>query len=189
MRLHSDVELMELSPQDLHEVKKFCDREIGHNYFSIEDLILVLERSSKNDHVSSFLAKNSKSEIVAVRLTFAPGTWPIDLDKTTPELWQVDVQDVGYFKSMFIHKDYQGSGLGGKISNASLKILKHQGAKAVVCHCTLDSPYNSSRRYLEKLGFVPLREFPHFWSSIDYHCAHCLQRPCECTALEMILYL
>ena len=61
--------------------------------------------------------------------------------------------------------------------------------QAVVAHSWKESPNNSSMKYLEKLGFLPVGEHPLFWSEVDYDCTRCGKPPCQCTATEMILYL
>ena len=54
---------------------------------------------------------------------------------------------MGYFKSLFIHEDYQGAGLGKTLSHKA-SVLKEMGAHAVLCHSWMESPKNSSQRYL-----------------------------------------
>ena len=74
-------------------------------------------------------------------------------------------------------------------SGVCLSILKDMGAEAVLCHSWMESPENSSQRYLLKMGFQKIKEHPKFWYEIDYFCTRCGPSRCVCTAGEMIKLL
>jgi len=178
-----------LNEIDIIKVKQFTDQWIGKNYFSEIDLKKVVGLSIKDSYNASFLASED-NELVGIRLTYAPGFWVNKfLEGISPDLWKVDQQKVAFFKSLFIKKDYQGKGLGKKLSNESIKVLKQMGAKAIVCHSWLESPNDSSRRYLHKMGFEKIKEYPQFWNDLNYECIRCSPKKCVCTAVEMIKYL
>ncbi len=185
--------IVPLSEDYLTAILEFTDREIGKHYYTEENFLLHLERSKKDNLNASFLAIDKETQqIVALRLSYAPGTWHTEkADHLTPERWHRPIphKQLGYFKSLFVDRHHQGKGLGPYLSQQSLIILKQQGALAVLSHSSLGSPQNSSKKYLTSLGFHPVKEHQHFWSHIFYHCAHCFQTPCSCTALEMILFL
>ena len=171
------------------DIKKFTDKWIGKNYFIEKDLKEIINLSIKDGLNASFLASDN-DELVGIRLTYAPGGWPNKYTKgISPDLWKVEKNDVAYFKSLFIKDNYQGKGLGKKLSNESINVLLKMGAKAIVCHSWLESPNDSSRRYLKKMGFEKIKEHPLFWSRLDYECVRCTPKKCACTALEMIKYL
>jgi ribosomal protein S18 acetylase RimI-like enzyme len=187
------VVLRELKGSDFEGVLTFTDTHIGRNYFSEEKLKKLFKASHRNNVNCSFVLEDSEG-IKGLRLTFPPGQWSaewIDRDTrqpTHPELWQTPADHVAYFQSLFIASQYQGEGWGERLSMASIENLKKLGARAVVCHSWDESPYNSSRKYLLKLGFQPLVSIPHYWKMIDYECTRCGQ-PCLCTATEMIFYI
>ena len=171
------------------DIKKFTDKWIGENYFIEKDLENILDLSIKDGLNASFLAIED-NELVGIRLTYAPGSWVNKFPQgISPDLWKVEKNEVAYFKSLFIKEDYQGKGLGKKLSNESIKVLLKMGAKAIVCHSWLESPNDSSRRYLKKMGFEKIKEHPLFWSCLDYECVRCTPKKCACTAVEMIKYL
>jgi ribosomal protein S18 acetylase RimI-like enzyme len=169
-------------------VKSFTDQWIGKNYYSLSDLQDVLKKSQTDGLNASFLAW-SDERLVGVRLTLAPSTWIRPGLRVTPEKWKVDPEKVGYFKSLFVDEEFRAHGLGQKLSAESKKILEQQGALAIVSHSWLESPNNSSQRYLLNAGFVEVARHEKFWEPIDYECTRCSPRRCECTAIEMIKYI
>lgn len=190
--MNKDVLMRPLEVSDLPELEIFTDQEIGDNYYSLEQLASVQKRAIKNGANASFIVRNEggQGKIVAARLTLAPGQW-LDLDDhgTTPEAWRVDRHTVAYFKSLFINQEFQGMGLGPKLSAMSIEAIKKQGGMAIICHSWLQSPGNTSQKYLTKMGFLPVQRHPLFWHHIDYRCTVCGDKRCDCTAEEMILYL
>src|SRR5690606_15188381 len=118
-----------------------------------------------------------------------PGKWNKGKgSKLSPHLWKVPIDRVGYFQSLFLHPNVTGQGWGQKLSLAAAQVMKQLKAEAIVCHSWVESPNNSSSRYLLKMGFQPVTRYPHYWIDVDYECTRC-GKPCVCTAEEMILYL
>lgn len=176
--------------KDLPQVLVFCDRYMGENYYTLSSLTESFTLSQKDGRTCSFCLWNEQDELIGVRISYAPGIWVEKMgDGVTPNEWKVEAPYVAYFKSLFLSKRYQKRGLGPKLSDKSIEVLKEFGAKAVVCHSALDSPGNSSQKYLRKIGFEPIKIHPNFWSDIDYSCTFCKKKPCVCTAEEMIKYL
>lgn len=182
------MEVREFKKEDLKKVKKFTDQWIGENYYDLQELEGIFEKSQKGEHNTSYVALD-KGEVVAVRLTFAPGKWIKEARGLSIDRWECAPESVGYFKSLFVAEGYQGKGLGKKMSSLSLEQLEVMGAKAVVCHSWLESPGNSSQKYLMKMGFLEVNRFEKFWYPIDYECTRCSPSRCICTAAEMIKYL
>lgn len=188
--LLTDIDIIPLRKEYFSELKVFCDQEIGQDYFTFDDLEKIFDMSSKDSLMASLLAVSPRNnKIVGTRISFSPGLWVPWGKGFSTDKWKVKIQDVALFKSLFVSAECQGMGLGPQLSQKSMEILKNQGAKAIVSHSTLNSPNNSSMRYLQKLGFEEVKEHKRFWSDIDYLCAHCQQRPCRCDAMEMIYYL
>ena len=178
-----------MKEQDLPHVLSFCDYWIGPGYFSLESLEKGLAFSRKDGLESSLVAFKG-GKLVAIRLTFAPGQWldeigrPVACDK-----WEVGPEQVAYFKTLYIAKEYRGRGLGKMLSQQALEVLRKMGTRAIVCHSWLESPHNSSQKYLLKFGFKPVAHYPHYWADGSYDCTRCMPQPCCCSAVEMIKYL
>lgn len=88
-----------------------------------------------------------------------------------------------------MQSDYQKQGLGRELSLRSLEQLHRAGALAVVCHAWVESPENSSVKYLDSLKFEKVKRHRNFWFFKEYDCTRCAPNKCECSADEMIYYL
>lgn len=171
---------------DAAAIKAFTDRWIGLNYYAEGELEHLLEQSQG----TSLAALAPDGEMAAIRLSLAPNTWIEDLGRgVTPDAWRIQASKMAYFKSLFVSKKFQAQGLGKELSLRSIELLKKLGAQGVLCHSWLESPNNSSQRYLIKLGFEEVARFPKFWYPIDYECTRCGPDRCVCTAVEMVKYL
>lgn len=175
-----------LTASDAATIKTFTDTWIGLNYYGEGELEHYLEQS-KGCSLGAFA---EDGELGAIRISLAPGTWMEELGRgLTPQAWDVAPDEMGYFKSLFVAGKFQAKGLGRKLSLESIELLKKCGAKAVLCHSWLESPNNSSQRYLNNLGFKEIARFPKFWYPIDYECTRCGPKRCVCTAVEMVKYI
>lgn len=180
------MDIRAVHSDDLGLIKDFTDRWIGEGYYSQGELEHYLEQS-RGCSLGAFAASG---ELAAIRISLAPTTWIEELGRgLTPKAWDVLPEQMAYFKSLFVAKKFQAKGLGRKLSLASIDLLKQQGAKAVLCHSWLESPNNSSQRYLKNLGFSEIARFPKFWYPIDYECTRCGPERCVCTAVEMVKYI
>ncbi|MFT6632517.1 MAG: ribosomal protein S18 acetylase RimI-like enzyme [Bacteriovoracaceae bacterium] len=184
-----NIQIKNVSMKDLSDILIFTDKWIGKNYFTKEELRKLLLMGIK-DNINASLLALDQGKIVGIRLTLAPGEWiKDDTYNITPHGWNIENEKVGYFKSLFIAKNYQAKGLGKILSRKSIEQLRKMGAKAVVCHSWIESPNNSSQKYLSKMGFKTIQLHPNFWYFKDYTCTLCSTRRCECSANEMILKL
>ena len=187
----TELVIRELRESDIEGVTRFADKAIGDSYYSVPEVRDIYERSQKNGVMCSFVLVREMNdrEILGIRLSYPAGKWQKGKGKgLRPELWQAPEDAVAYFQSLFLAPEIQGKGVGQKLSLASLEALKKTGAKAVVCHAWRESPHDSSRRYLQKLGFATVAVHPKYWFDVDYVCPRC-GKPCVCTAEEMIKYL
>jgi len=184
-----EISYKDIVKEDIADLLNFTDRWIGKNYFSSKELEEILDYSSVNEINTSLKAVSKSDEIAGVRLTLAPGEWVSTMRGLSTDLWRVHPNEVGYFKSLFISESFQKMGIGKELSKRSIEKLKELGAKAVICHSWLESPNNSSQRYLLSMGFEAVKEYREFWSEIDYHCTKCGPAKCMCTAIEMIKYI
>lgn len=184
-----DLTAREIRESDISAMQAFCDRAIGTNYYSEADLRDILRRSRADNGVMCSFVLLKGDQVMGVRFTYPQGKWQKGKGQgLRPDLWRAPVKDVGYFQSLFLADEIQGQGWGQKLSNASLEALRAAGAKAVVTHAWCESPHDSSRRYLAKLGFELVASHPRYWYEVDYECTRC-GKPCVCTAEEMIKYL
>lgn len=173
-----------LMESDIEEVVRFFDRWSGKNYYSFKDIELIISKSRE----ASFIAR-ADSEIAGIRLTYAPGDWVNEYKLISPDEWKVDRSEVAYFKSLFVSEAHQKLGIGKGLSSKSIEVLKELKTKAILCHSWAESPGNSSRIYLDKMGFEPVKEHKNFWYEVPYLCVRCQPERCTCTGVEMIKYL
>ncbi len=179
-----------LQEANLSGLRQFTDREIGAGYYSAVEIEEIFQRSQKNGVMFTLILTSQAGEILGVRITYPPGQWQKGKGQgLKPELWPHSLQDTAYFQSLFLAESIRGQGWGGNLSTAALKILKTAGTLGVVCHAWKESPQNSSARYLQKLGFTTIAEYPDYWKDVPYNCTRCLKPPCRCTAVEMYLDL
>ena len=126
----------------------------------------------------------------------------IESIKSFTDKWiGLDYYDLGEIEEIVKNNAYasfkvindSGSIVGVRLTLApylSIKALKDMGAKAVVCHSWIQSPHDSSRKYLNSLGFEAVSIHEKFWYNIDYDCTRCGKNSkCVCDAQEMIKYL
>jgi ribosomal protein S18 acetylase RimI-like enzyme len=192
---HKIVPLDEVTPQAL---KDFSDLYIGKNYFSESQLADFIMKSQKNGIQCSLalVSQNqdskvpSQSEVLGMRLTFPPQNWDSSTKKgLSVRDWPHPLNETAYFQSLFLAPQLRGQGWGGRLSEESIHKLLQLGVSGVVCHSWLESPQNSSLKYLLKMGFKKIKTHPQYWSSLDYECVRCGKPPCLCTAEEMYLDL
>lgn len=172
--------------QWIPKVKIFVDQVIGNNYFTEIELQEKQEQSRKDGQTPSLVITNGEN-ILGLRLTFPHGQWIKGKgDGLSPGKWPFGIEETAYFQSLYIDPSLMGQGWGRKLSLMSIEILKQIGSKGVVCHSWLESPGDSSGRYLRALNFQSICQYPEYWKPVDYDCPRC-GKPCVCTAEEMYL--
>lgn len=177
------MKVREFQEQDILNVKLFADKWIGKDYFSTDELLEYLYLGKKDDVQCSLIAINDEDEIIGIRIVFAPTKWENEFkNKLSRDMWKS--KNAGYFKSLFIDDRYQGKGIGSSLSKEAIKRLKSVGAKSIVTHSWLESPNNSSQKYLLKMGFNKIINYENYWGHLDYECTRC-GYGCVCTAQEM----
>ncbi|WP_164848372.1 GNAT family N-acetyltransferase [Halobacteriovorax sp. HLS] len=183
------VEYSPITEEDLDLVLAFTDKWIGKNYYQKEELAQIIQQGHKCNLNASVKACVG-GELAGIRLTLAPGSW---IKETSEGLslskWNIPEGDVAYFKSLFVSEKFQKLGIGKELSKRSIDILKKMNAAGILCHSWLESPGNSSQKYLLSMGFKEVRQHQKFWSQIDYLCTRCSPKKCACTAAEMLKLL
>lgn len=183
------MKIRALEEKDLTPIKVCADRNIGRDYFSLKELQDCFKKSQSRGVMCSFVLEDEAGEIQGFRIAFPPGTWSKGKgSKLRPDLWKVPLDKVGYFQSLFLSESAQGHGWGPQLSEATLSAFRKLGAQAIVTHAWVESPNNSSIRYLTKFGFEKVVSHPEYWVDVDYECVRD-GKPCRCTADEMIKYL
>jgi len=182
MTHHPSINLKVLEPAEIPKLQDFTDKWIGKNYYKEGEIEEILQ-SSKG---ASFGAWHN-GELQGMRLTLAPGEVTKFIKRgLSAELWPCAVEKMAYFKSLFVAEGAQGKGVGVSLSERSMEVLRSLGARAIVCHSWLESPGNSSQKYLKKIGFKEVHHHRKFWFPIDYDCTRCSPEKCICTAVEMV---
>jgi len=185
----SNIEFKPLSEEYFHLSMEFMDEQVGKNFLKLEDLHIYTELSKVGNESTSFVALDG-DKLIGLRLTFAHPQWlKVYANKLNPELWPQNFSKIAYFKSNFVSKKFQGKGIGSQLAKLSLDKLTKHNFEAIICHSWLESPQSSSLKYLQKLGFEPIKKHECFWYDIDYQCNSCQLEKCECSAMEMLLSL
>ncbi len=182
------TEIRPMDQVDPKSIKYFTDQEIGDGYYSVEEIKQMVDRSSAATGSCSFVLLN-KDQVGGIRISFPPGQWQHGKGQAlSPHRWPFAIDQTAYFQSLFIAPELQKKGWGTKLSKISLTALKKTGALGVLCHSWVESPGDSSRKYLASLNFKSICQYPEYWKNVDYICPRCGQ-PCLCTAEEMYLDL
>jgi len=182
----AEVRIRRMSVEDAPHVSALADRLIGLDYYPTPKVEGDLARSTVGATPLCYVAETAAG-LVGFRLTFPPGRWSSGRGRgLTPDRWPAPLAQAGYFQSCFVDPAMTGQGIGRRLALMALDDLRLCGARLAVGHSWKESPHNSSMRYLQRLGFRPVAEHPHYWAEVDYLCSGCTLRPCVCTAIEMI---
>ncbi len=175
---------------DLKALKTFTDHAIGTGYYTMAELEEIYNKSlDQKTKTMTTLVLLQDGKICGVRITYPPGNWSHGKGKgLNPKLWPYPLEQTAYFQSLFVAPELTGTGLGKKLSLKAIEILKSIHAKGIVCHSWVESPHDSSGKYLRSLGFQSIAKHTHYWKEVDYQCTRC-GSPCLCTAEEMYLDL
>lgn len=182
-----NINYFPLSSEYYDQAIAFMDEQVGENFLKQEDIVQYQKYSQLGNENTSFVAVY-EGQLVGLRITFAHPDWINEYrNKLTRDQWPETYDKIAYFKSNFISKDFQGHGIGSNLAKLALDILKKHQYQAISCHSWLESPQSSSLRYLQKLGFIPIKKHEKFWQHIDYKCNSCWLDRCDCSAMEMLL--
>lgn len=182
-----EFKIINLQPEHFTELLLFTDQFIGKDYYSLEQINEIYEKSLFLTNNCSFLLFQN-NQLKGIRLSYMPTKWHSVKGTAglSPDKWEgISIKQLGYFQSLFIHPDLTKQHWGPVLSNLSLQEMQKAGALGVLTHCWMESPHNSSRRYLEKLGFNLIQKHNLYWHKVDYECP-CCGKPCVCTAGEML---
>ena len=176
--------LRPMRTDDAPALAALADRLVGKDYYTPAIALEYLAKATIEEEVCAWVAE-AKGELVAFRFVCPPGRWEAGRGQgLSPERWSAPLAATAYFQSCFVDPQLMGHGVGRALALMAFQALRRLGARAVVTHSWKESPHDSSRRYLSRLGFSVVAEYPRYWSEIDYICPRDGQ-PCGCTALEM----
>ncbi len=177
-----------LMEDDFEEVIKLGNDIHGKGYLTHTLLCDMFLRGIKNG-IAAHAVAFENDKLIGFRLTYSAGNWETD-SWCTPQNWNLDKNEVCYFKTNNVTPEMQGRGIGRKLLEYSIDAVKKQGAKAGVAHIWKESPNNSSVKYFSKAGARLIKEHSERWSwsnyDSSYECSTCGGN-CECTACEMLL--
>jgi ribosomal protein S18 acetylase RimI-like enzyme len=175
----------------------------GKNYLNLDEMQSIYKNSWSNQINASWVAIETSAAVdevdsqrqvssgflIGFRLTLAANSWHID-QWCSPESWQIEQQQVCYFKSNTIDEKRRGEGIGKTLLYKSIESAKAQGANAGLAHIWLASPNNSAFGYFTACGGKLIKKHPNRWQAMsvedDYDCPVCAA-VCYCTGAEMLL--
>jgi len=187
--LITTMQITELTPAFFPAVVSLANTIHGDNYLSHDSLAAMQLQGITKGINASFVAVDEQQQLIGYRLSFAAGQWHPD-NWCTEALWPVPRADMAYFKSVGVSTVQRGKGIASLLLQASVKALKHQGAKAGLAHIWRESPGNAAQRYFSQAGAVLVKVHPQRWrhlsETVGYFCPVC-GALCNCSAAEMVL--
>lgn len=186
--MQADIIYREITAADSAAVIDLANQVHGDNYLNESSLTDLLTGGTVGDIKLNWLAE-CDNRVLGIRLTLAPGHWPID-DACTPSAWPVAAEQMCYFKCAAVDENARGLGIGKRLLTRSIDSAKQLGCKAGLAHIWLQSPKNSAYEYFSRCGGVLVAKHPDRWlkASLEdgYYCPVC-DGTCYCEAGEMIL--
>ncbi|MGM0481732.1 MAG: GNAT family N-acetyltransferase [Pseudomonadota bacterium] len=183
-----DITVRPITAADSAAVIDLANRVHGDNYLNQASLQSLLNGGTVGSVKLNYLAER-EGKILGVRLTLAPGNWPID-DACTVSDWPVPAAELCYFKCAAVDEQARGLGIGKKLLQQSIRSARQLGCRAGLAHIWLQSPNNSAYEYFSRCGGVLINRHPDRWlqASLNdgYHCLVC-DGICHCEAGEMVL--
>ncbi|MCB9526635.1 MAG: GNAT family N-acetyltransferase [Myxococcales bacterium] len=178
--------LRRMTPEDAQGVADLARVVIGPGYYRLDEVHAYLERSVGANGVALSYVAVDGPRVVGFRFVLPPGAWEQGRGEGLhPDRWPGPLEKAAYFQSCFVALDAMGHGIGKRLARLAFADLHRLGAELVVTHSWKESPHDSSRRYLRRLGFSEVAELPEYWVDVDYVC-RLDGKPCRCTAVECV---
>ncbi|MFC0118380.1 GNAT family N-acetyltransferase [Pseudoalteromonas xiamenensis] len=183
------MQIKPLTENYFDEVILLANLVHGDNYLDMDGLLDMIRKGTKSGLNACFVAVDDNDKIIGFRTTYAATQWSID-KWCTPDKWPVNNDLMAYFKCSAIAPEAQGQGIGPKLLEASIDVLKQQGAKAGLAHLWMQSPGNAAVKYFTKAGGVLINTHHDRWLPLcledGYVCTIC-GNECHCQAAEMAI--
>src|SRR5690606_32566242 len=190
--MSKQVTYRQMTAADSAAVIRLANEVHGENYLTEESYHDYLNRAQVagvNLNWLAYLTDGHHSELVGVRITFAPGHWDTE-DQCTPDAWGLPTDRICYFKCSAVSEAARGFGIGRGLLEHSIASAKAMGCEAGLAHIWKQSPNNSAFAYFSRCGGELVAEHKKRWYQLSvedgYHCPVC-DGVCYCTAAEMIL--
>ncbi len=176
-----------ITPEDYAAVIHLATLVHGEGYIDGITIEKWVAQGIKDQINANFVAY-CEEKLVGFRLTFAVGNWQLD-KWCSPTLWQVNADQVCYFKCNTVDENYRSYGIGSQLLKLSIDAAKQQGARAGISHLWMQSPGNSAVKYFTKCGGKLINTHPDRWNELSlqgYDCPIC-HHDCHCSAAEMMI--
>jgi len=187
------LQLRIIKKEDISAICKMGDEAFGERYITKQLLQKEWPLLQSGDNCASYILEtlDPSPNPIGFRLTYLPGLWLNTKEgkKSHVDLWHIPTEKVAYFKTSYVSENFRGQGWGKEMARLAINQLCKMGAQAIITHSWNESPEDSSGKYLRSLGFKDIGRIERFWQDSDYSCTECLQTPCVCTAMEMMLRL
>ncbi len=170
------------------EAVELLNRTQGRDLFPID--YLDLRTHDENSFVVAAIKNESIISVGVAQLIHDFEFYlPFDSSITT----ELENKKVGSFSTLCVHEDYQGKGIGQKLSQLRLQWLREKKCEVVLGVSWVSLKAHTSDRVFEKLGFRKVRRVEKFfvqWSlKKPFICPTCGNPPCECAAIMYRLEL
>jgi ribosomal protein S18 acetylase RimI-like enzyme len=184
----SDVIYRQITAADEAAVIDLANEVHGDNYLTPESFQHYLSAGTAGNVQLNWLAIKD-GEMLGVRLTLAPGEWPID-SFCTPSEWPFPADKLCYFKCAAVSEKARGLGIGKTLLQRSIDSAKELGCQGGLAHIWMQSPQNSAYEYFTRCGGEMIKQHGKRWyqASVEdgYYCPVC-DGTCYCDAGEMLL--
>jgi GNAT superfamily N-acetyltransferase len=188
MAKKTDYIYKNLTEDDFSQVIELGNLVHGDGYLSPEEIKQWTTKGISQGINTGYVVYDG-NKLIGFRITYAIEQWHVD-QWCSPELWQVPIEKVCYFKCNTVDANYRGHGIGGNLLKLSIEAVKKQGALAGISHLWMPSPGNSAVKYFTKCGGKLIKVHADKWnedSKNGYNCTLC-GFDCHCEAAEMIIH-
>ncbi len=184
----SDIIYREITAADMAAVIDLANEVHGDNYLNEDSFQQYLAGGTAGNLQLNWIALRGETPL-GVRITLAPGQWPID-DFCTPDAWPIPAEKLCYFKCAAVSEKARGLGIGKELLFRSIEAAKELGCRGGLAHIWMQSPNNSAYEYFTRCGGEMIKQHEKRWykASVEdgYYCPVC-DGTCYCNAGEMLL--
>lgn len=181
-------ELHESNSDVLNELLELLARTQGRGVYSLA----FLEDRVNSSESSVFVGKyNGRLVSVGCAELLNSLDYYLPFDENIKE--RLEGVKIGSLSTLSVHEEFQGRGIGQKVTKARLSWLKEKGCECVLGVSWVSGLLHTSKRVFEKLGFRYVNEVESFYREEaiknPFDCPGCRVQPCECSAILFELKL
>ncbi|MBN2166986.1 MAG: GNAT family N-acetyltransferase [Marinilabiliaceae bacterium] len=164
---------------DFETINDISDAEFGENYFSVP--------YSLKKHNNSFIrVVRNKNNVIGFSFCYLELAKKIKATIPISNNFINDLSLIGVIKTVALHRNYKGKGIGTQLMNDSISILKSVNAQYLLSVLWKYDGAVKVERILRNNGFMFLCEVNNYWKRDSiirkYICPVC-GNPCNCSAL------